>query len=272
MLYLQTANLFFFYNSNTDGLGWTAVTYWDGGVGWRGVGGHKPGDVSVSGLNVNLFETKQIKWCFVFSMQTNCFSLFFSSLFLLIFLPVSRQYFISYSLEVLTSGLTHNTVIEIVLWRVFVTAHVLTHQLHCPMKTLMPASSTTPHWTLSRCDRYCTAFLHVPHIKNSKVHLLQGLPVRRRRSLLGKRQGDCFTSRLLLLFLNASSCSRICLCFAVRCGCFWFTLLGCVPLLTNIQRVGMTDTVRSITIRRRLVQESFAILLSAATQQVLSRR
>lgn len=241
---------------------------WDGGV---------LGDTS---LVMSVFQAstwiclkqKQIKWCFVFSMQTNCFSLFFSSLFLLIFLPVSRQYFISYSLEVLTSGLTHNTVIEIVLWRVFVTAHVLTHQLHCPMKTLMPASSTTPHWTLSRCDRYCTAFLHVPHIKNSKVHLLQGLPVRRRRSLLGKRQGDCFTSRLLLLFLNASSCSRICLCFAVRCGCFWFTLLGCVPLLTNIQRVGMTDTVRSITIRRRLVQESFAILLSAATQQVLSRR
>lgn len=84
-------------------------------MGWRGVGVHKPGDVSVSGLNVNLFETKQIKWCFVFSMQTNCFSLFFSSLFLLIFLPVSRQYFISYSLEVLTSGLTHNKVIEIVL-------------------------------------------------------------------------------------------------------------------------------------------------------------
>lgn len=44
------------------------------------------------------------------------------------------------------------------LWRVFVTARVLTHLLHRLLKTLMSASSTTPHWTLSRCDTHCILY------------------------------------------------------------------------------------------------------------------
>lgn len=47
-------------------------------MGWRGVGVHKPGDVSVSGLNVNLFETKTNKMVLcVFNANKLFQSLFF---------------------------------------------------------------------------------------------------------------------------------------------------------------------------------------------------
>lgn len=54
-----------------------------------------------------------------------------------------------------TSGLSDNKVIQIVFDE-RLSLHVFSHT--CSTKTSMSASSTTPHWTLSRCDTHCRPY------------------------------------------------------------------------------------------------------------------
>lgn len=146
--------------------------------------------------------------------------------------------------------------------KVVISSRFICHLFH----TLrLPLCATTPHWTLILSHTYSytlshlynPAFLQLSRTKSSKVQ--SKLPPSREDFLIHS-QGS----------LKDLKCSGLLLGFALQHLCFCSALLQVVPLLRNIQSVGMTDALRSV--RSSTAGKRSVILPSATRQQVLSLR